>query len=399
MPSPIKTVSWAIFVAVVSFAGGRWSVQRTSAPRLAPNADATSGRRAGGLKTTEASSAISSNGVDFGSGESTTAAEGGKRFETLSAEPASAARNEALAATLKGLAASEPERALAIAASQKNRLLRQDLIQAALSGWASVAPGAAADWAFSLSDQAKRSEAMETVFKSSAATHPDEAVTLGRALVRKDPGGATGYGCSLVEALCASGRFEMAAGFASDPDALDSVGRSILRAKTYSAWATMEPENAARAAAALNDSGERSEAMNAALGGWSQVDPEGAVQFVSRLGAGSERIQMMGQALHQWAEIDSTAATEWVRKNELGPGTDDGIAAVAGAGFLAPSEAADWTQDIANPALRSQTLLTVLRNWANTDPDAARRYLDATSSLQPADRAAATALFTPPGGP
>ncbi|MGC4072003.1 MAG: hypothetical protein QM760_05710 [Nibricoccus sp.] len=313
------------------------------------------------------------------------------------ARPASLARNQELAARLTLLARTDPVRAMQLAEAEKNLILREKFVHAALSGWAAAAPSEAAGWVYSLDDQAKRSAAMETVFASCAASQPDEAVKLGRELFQQDPGGATGYGCSLVDALCAAGHFEKAVALATDPGALDSTARSILLTKTYSAWAAMQPEQAGHAAAVLADPAARTEALNAVVGGWGQVDPAGLTQFVAQLPAGPDRIPLMGQALRAWSQLDAAAAAQWVKSNDIGPGMDDGVAAMAGAGFLAPNEAAVWSESIASPALRSQTLLTVLRNWSNTDPAAARAYFEKTPDLQPVDRALAAALFTPPG--
>ena len=318
-------------------------------------------------------------------------------WRQLSAQPGSHVRIQALAGLLATLAKTEPDRAMQLAQAEKNLVLREILIQAALNGWAAAAPRDAAAWVCALDDQAKRSTAMETVFASAVASQPDEAVKLGRELFSQDPDAATGYGCSLVDALCAAGHFERAVTLATQPGTLEATGRSILLAKTYSAWATMQPEEAGRVARALTDPTDRREALHAVVGGWGQADPAGLTRFVAQLPPDPERIPLMGQALRAWSQLDAAAAVHWVKTNDIGPGLDDGVAAMAGAGFLEPKEAAGWVSEIASPALRSETLLAVLRNWANTDPDAARAYFEKTNDLQPVDRASAAAFFAHPG--
>ena len=316
----------------------------------------------------------------------------------LQAEPGSPARNAALAARLEQLARSDPPRAMALAAAERNRLLKDKLVLAVLRGWADATPEEAVRQAALLAEPPTRDAAIETVFSRMAENAPAEALRLGKQLLQQDPGDATGHACTLARALCAAGQFDLAAGLASAPGELGTVGRSILTAQTYAEWARLQPETAARAAAALPDPTARLDALNAVVGGWGQADPEGLTRYVAQLPSGPERIQMLGQSLRQWADFDPDAATAWVAQNDAGPGLDDGIAAVAGAGFLKPETAAEWAGGIADPGLRSQTVLALLRTWANTDPDAARLYFERTPHLRADDRKLAATLFAPPAG-
>ncbi len=384
---------------VVVAAGSFWLGQATAMRnRLAPVSAASSNAAARNDSASEGARSQLSLMTFADESSSSICAWEENNWRQLSTRQASRTRNQALARLLTLLARTEPDRAMRLAQAEKNLVLREALIDAALSGWAEAAPRDAATWACALADQAKRSAAMETVFASVAASQPDEAMKLGRELFSQDPDAATGYGCSLVDALCATGNFETAVTLATHPGALESTGRSILLAKAYYGWATMQSEEAGRAACALADPAARSEALNAVIGGWGQVDPAGLTQFVARLPVGPDRISQMGQALRAWSQIDSAAAAHWVKTNDIGPGLDDGVAAMAGAGFLEPKEAAGWVSDIASPSLRSQTLLTVLRNWANTDPDAARKHFENTRDLQPEERKQAASLFAHPGG-
>ena len=316
----------------------------------------------------------------------------------LQAWPGSPARNAALAARLEQLARSEPLRAMALATAERNLLLRETLVQAALRGWADTAPEAAAQWAVRLDDPSKRGAAVETVFGRLVLHSPEDAPRLAGLIFQQDPGGATGHACALAGALCAAGRFDLAARFASAPGDLGAVGKSILTAQTYQAWSRFQPEEAARAAAALPDPAARLDALNAVIGGWGEADPAGLTRHIAQLPAEPARIQMLGQSLRQWAALDPDAAAAWVAQNDATLGVDDGVAAVAGGGFLKPETAATWVDGIANPGLRSQTVLALLRNWASTDPDAARNYFERTSHLSPDDRRQAAALFATPSG-
>ena len=314
----------------------------------------------------------------------------------LRSKPGSTARNAALAARLEQLARSDPSGAMALALTEQNLLLREKLVLAVLRGWADASPEEAVRQATLLTEASTRDAAVETVLGRLAENRPIEALRLGKLLCRQDPGAAAGHACTMARALCTAGHFDLAAGFASAPGELGAVGRSILTAQTYAEWARCRPEAAARAAAALPDPAARLDALNAVVGGWGQADPAGLTRYVAQLPAGPERVQMLGQSLRQWADLDADAAIAWVAETDAGPGLDDGIAAVAGAGFLKPETAAEWAGGIANPGLRSQTVLALLRTWVNTDPNAARLYFERTPHLLAEDRKLAAPLFAPP---
>lgn len=321
-----------------------------------------------------------------------------RNWERVARQASTTSRGTALADLLAARAEKDPQGALTVALAEPNLVLRDVLIQGVLRGWARTAPADAAKWVYTLPDQAKRSAAMATVFASAAATQPEEAARIGRTMFHDDPGGATGYVGSLIEGLCANGKYELAVQLAGESGAVGPVTRSILTVQAYTAWATMEPKQAAQAAAALTDPAARTDAMNAVVSGWGQADPAGLTEFVAQLPAGPEQVPLLGQALRQWATIDSAAALQWVASHDVGSGIDAGAAAIAGAGFLAPNVSAAWAESIADPALRSQTMLSVLRNWAITDPEGAKRYFEKSTQLEPGERNEAAALFAPPGG-
>jgi len=389
-------------MAVLAFALGRWSAPtsggsgetKSTAARGEPSAVA----RSGGEAPTKAKNAETVGEAAPAEGAAFDPSDWRKRWAALAAQPGSSARSTKLAELLAQWAETDPARAMALAQAEGNLLLRDTLIQGVLRGWGRTAPAEAVKWVYSLPDLAKRGAAMATVLTSAAEARPEEAARIGRTIFQQDVGGATGYVGSLIEGLCANGRYELAVQLAGESGAVGPVSRSILTTQAYAAWATMQPEPAAQAAAALADPAARTEALSAVVSGWGQVDPAGLTEFVAHLPPGPEQAPLLGQALRQWATVDSAAALQWASSHDIGGGADDGVAAVAAAGFLQPGVSAEWAESIGNPALRSHTLLSVLRNWAITDPEGARRYFEAAKPLEPADQAQATAIFAPPNG-
>jgi hypothetical protein len=305
--------------------------------------------------------------------------------------PANPARNDALAALLEKLAAVDPDRAMSLARAESNLKLRQLLVQSALHGWARTSPTNAANWALARTDANERERALSTVFAGAVAADPESAMRFGESLIQEHPDDATSYGASLIEALGAAGNFETAARLAADGD---SSTRAGWMGSAYSQWAELQPEQAAAAAAAIKDPALRNEALHGIVGGWAEADPAALIQFVTALPADSEHGPLLSQALERWAKEDPEAASAWINQNESGPDLDVGVAAVATMDSIKPDLAVGWAESVTDPKLRSETLVTVIRNWLTTDLPAARQYFDSTKNLSPEDRQELAEVFT-----
>ena len=138
----------------------------------------------------------------------------------------------------------------------------------------------------------------------------------------------------------------------------------------------------------------RNQALHGVVGGWSMADPASLVQYVTHLPADTDKSSMVGQALQRWAKLDPIAASTWINNNEGGPEMDPGIASVATMEALKPDVAASWAESIVNPKLRSETLVSVLRNWATADLPATRKYFENSKDLTPEDRAEIAGVIT-----
>jgi hypothetical protein len=306
-----------------------------------------------------------------------------KRWNDLLYQPGDRARNAELAALLENLGATDPDKALALAAGQGNLLLREQLTQAALHGWARTSPTNAAAWALSLADAAKRETALSTVFAGVVAADPNAALRLGTQIIAQNPDEATGYGSRLIDSLIDAGKFQAAAQWALSGD---SQNQSSWMAEAYSRWAEFQPAQAAQAAANISDSAERNLALHGIVGGWAQANPADLIQFVTQLPAEADRDSLLSQSLERWVKEDPTTAAQWINQSAGSPALDQGIAAVATTESLSPGVAVTWADGISNPQLRSETLVSVLRNWLTLDPSAAENYFNSAADLLPDDR-------------
>jgi hypothetical protein len=300
------------------------------------------------------------------------------------ADSASPARNAALADALEKLAAADPGRALALAQAEGNLKLREQLLQAAIHGWARNSPLEAANWVMTQPDSGRRDAELAAVFAGAAATSPQSAVATAKTLMQQDPSGAVSCGSRLIDALCDSGNFSAAADFAANSY---SNGRNSWMGQAFSKWASYQPQEAAQAAQALTDPEIRNQALHGVVGGWAEADPSGLVQYLAQFPAGGDRGDMLGQALKSWTQNDPAAAVKWMNNNnQFGPDLDQGAARVATMPLLPTQTALAWAEDIGDPQLRSATLASVLRDWIYDDPSAAQNYFQATTNLLTADR-------------
>jgi hypothetical protein len=95
----------------------------------------------------------------------------------------------------------------------------------------------------------------------------------------------------------------------------------------------------------------------------------------------------LSRALAFWADSDPTAAAAWINQKDLGAASDPGVAEIAMSPQLAqtPDVAASWAETINDPNLRSRTLLSILQNWARSNPAAVKHYLETSSGVQADD--------------
>jgi hypothetical protein len=311
------------------------------------------------------------------------------RCQNLAAQPPSPEREIALIAALEDLAAADPTQALALAGAESDAQLRQKLLYAVLRFWAGVAPEAAARGAFAL-PEAERGAAMAAVF-AGAAGPADDVVRLACRLCQCDPVRAGDYGEALISALSEKGEDGAAVRFAlAAAPAEEGEERVKWLQSAFSNWAQREPELAALASFRLPDAGARFEALMAVIPHWVQIDPTGAASVVRTLPEEVDRRNLIGETLRQWVTLDPVEAADWMSRLDPNPDLDPGTVALATLPPLVarrPDVAISWAESISDPQLRSHTLAEIVRQWASSDPPAARSYLAHSTQVLDDDRA------------
>jgi len=345
---------------------------------------------------------VSSNrALDHPTGLPSATAEGWiLRWQAAWVEPAADARLAALIALLEELAAVDPLRALALARAESDLPLREKFLFAVLYAWARSDPGAAAAQARAL-PEVDRVNAVTAVL-TGAVHSPATAVRLTEQLCRDDPARAREYGYAVIAALAQVGEYRTAVRFAESARGV-ATGENEDRLKwiqsAFSHWARQEPEYAALATLGLTDAGSRYEALLAVVADWVRIDPEGLTEFVQHLPAGADRTNTLGEALRLWVSNNPKAASAWIDRLEPSPELDAGVTALATLPQLIavhPEVALSWAESIDNPGQRSNALTAILRQWGAADPVAARRYVEQSADLRPADRTILLASLTTP---
>ncbi|MFT3783912.1 MAG: hypothetical protein QM790_18020 [Nibricoccus sp.] len=370
----VPVIAAAVLSGVVCFWIGR---------RSAANLSTSSGSgasRAGTLDVKASSSPTLATIADDG--------QRGAEWKSLQQTPASQKRNEALAAFLERLAGNDPRGALELARAEPNLRLKEQLVAAALRGWARHSAVDAANWVLQLPELNARTNFMRAVF-SGAVDSPEEALRLGRTILERDPEGATDHGMALIGCLVDAGRGDLAEQFALKAQ----PSKEVWVMEAYARWSIFQPELASRAAMGLPEGEARIDALRGVANGWGEANPGQLSQFLAEMPTSGIRRELLGHALRQWVVLDPIAASKWINSTELGPDMDEGVAAVATMQSLKPEIAREWAESIESPQLRSETLAAVLREWGTKDPKGASAFLAATKDLQPQERQAITDFF------
>src|SRR5262249_36903415 len=130
-------------------------------------------------------------------------------------------------------------------------------------------------------------------------------------------------------------------------------------------------------------------AFQALVAGWAVGNPAGLAAYAVKLPPGEERTRALGAALDNWSLQDPASAGEWLNDLPASPETDQVIA-----GLITRTDrpnrshavAMSWVERISDAKLRRDTLVHVMQEWAQTDPDAAWKYFKDISWLDDQER-------------
>jgi hypothetical protein len=282
------------------------------------------------------------------------------------------------------MVARSPEEALQWAQSQSDHILGVHLLDAVLRAWGEQDPRAAVDWVTQLDEHQRRGR-MEAAF-AGAATHPDAAAELMRKLLGGDPTQENPYPLMLMGGLATAGNFQTAFQFINDaPPALLPEWTTL----TFNLWAQSNPDDAVKALNTMTDPTNRAIAFGSLVAGWAEKNPEGLAHYAASLPAGPDRELAFNSALDNWGMQDPASVGEWLNTLSPSPELDRAIAQLitrTDSVNRSPEVAMSWIASISDSTLRNDSLLHVMKEWTDNDPQAAWSYIKGASWINDSER-------------
>jgi len=281
--------------------------------------------------------------------------------------------------------ARSPQEAQAWAQSCADAGLRQRLNLAVAQAWGEKNPADAVTWALTQKED-NLSADLKAVVKG-AIRQPEAALAIGRELLAQSSVYAGTYGTDLVEALDADGQFLAAVQFAREASA---DFREDWATAAAQAWAKSQPREALTALDALVDEPLRDPVFRAVVQGWPAAQPADLAAYALSLPAGEQRAYALDQVMFKWSRADPAGLASWLANVPPGPNYDTGaffIVTESKPANLGPESALNWVQSIGDPGLRLNSFEHVLGQWGQTDPGAARNYVQQVGGLDTEERA------------
>ena len=272
-----------------------------------------------------------------------------------------------------------------------DRSLQYSLRETILDGLNYTDPKASWDFALLLPAGRQRIEGLSDALTEMYSRDPDNAVSLYESLPDADKQGSfggflkawkQGDAKQAAEALLAASPLP--------PDATREAHSSRAQnlANKLKPWIQKDAKAVGEMALALPDV-ERADVLYAVAQEWCQGDAAAAGTWAAALPAGPARDEAMKQFTFTWAKHDASKVTAWL--NQL-PADSGKSAAATGFAFSIfdtdPDAALSWTRVIRDEPERMKTLGNAWRQWRSKNSSAATSWLEATTDLSEAERAA-----------
>lgn len=170
-------------------------------------------------------------------------------------------------------------------------------------------------------------------------------------------------------------------------------------ATIFAAWARAVPAEAPALAEILARHTPDAPVFQSFALAWAESAPAALADHALTLPAGKERDFALRTALTRWTLLSPAESADWIAR------LTDPIEFDQAAALLVErtdsihrptATALTWAENLADPTLRLRALTHVLREWAERDPVAARRFAESSPTLSPDHRSALLASLVPP---
>ncbi len=291
----------------------------------------------------------------------------------LAEQPPSEGRRALLRELMRRWGGLDGRSAVAFAATRTAEAVREEMLEAVLSGWAQVNAGDAWSWAMrqEVSDVV-RVRFLGSVVTTEAEIDLESAVARASALEESalQPGVMRALTDWLVDNL--GGEQALPWLVEMDPEGLP-LDLIVYFARR---WADTDPWMAAEWAGGL-DGVAREEVYGAVAAQWASREPAEAAQWAYGLPRGVERMTMLRRIVGQWIRLEGLEfPTEWLAAQDPDPDLDGAVEAVVVALVeLNPAAAFSWAMSIVDRTRREVAADAVARYWLDVDPEGAAPVL------------------------
>lgn len=235
-----------------------------------------------------------------------------------------AAEDDASAEVLAKTAATWPKDELpgavdALFSKAEERPAAEELGDALLRRWASLAPAEAAAWAESLPHGKARKNAIQQVALAWAESDFDEAWNWASALAGEASGDS-----AILSLVYELSRSDPQGAFEKSGVLPEGEGRSRLVEHAVANWASIAPQAALERVREIADPALRNSALGSLAISWAQADPHSAATLVAdTMEPGPAQDRAVAAIVQRWAQQDPDAAAAWVETFPDGPQKDN----------------------------------------------------------------------------
>lgn len=379
---------WLITLAVAFSIGYSIKSSTSKVPQLSP-INPNSSERNFGIPNQD----LASNKSEINSAESTMSTKDAlnkssnaliQEFSTALKLPATDPRRAArIIASLKELAAIDPQQALVMSAQIESLRDRERADRAILEVWASYAPIDALAWAeTALAGETRqvRNAKLDAIYRGFALMDPLAAYQSANLLsqeTRNDARMRTRILQNIIETQIENGGLTQArALIEAMPEGSD---RASLMEEMIDGWASYDPKNAASYILALGD--QASERVKISLvDEWSESDPAAAAAWLSSLSPDDPAIARgAAEIIREWSRYDLNASAEWLNSLPASPELDRAVASYT---FQAaqedPASAMSWAESISSDNFRNRMMERVAAEWKSSDAKALENYINSS---------------------
>ncbi|MFT3991239.1 MAG: hypothetical protein QM680_07495 [Luteolibacter sp.] len=239
--------------------------------------------------------------------------------------------------------------------------------------WAKQDPEAAFAWANSLTQG--KGQALNSIVGELAKTDPKKAAEF---VAKMDPADQANAYNSIASQWGAT-NFSEAQNWINT---LPADQRAGALAKAIEGLATTNPELAAQQISSLEPGRETDETINATARNWALQDPQAAAAWLMSQESDRAKRNSMDTLIPNWVAQDAAGALDFVNSQPAGDVRDRAVEAYIQSNAAAePSSQTSLAESITDERDRNRAVGMVTMRWMQTDPTAARAYVEQSTSI------------------